>query len=90
MKEQLAVMIEHGVLNLVINGMPSILEIPTTLKMTIESLRFKPCYKWNAFNTIHRNLSHRPLIGFKPCYNWNAFNTEDRFLENLETELNKF
>ena len=37
------------VLNLVINGMPSILERATDTKNI--RLSFKPCYKWNAFNT---------------------------------------
>ena len=36
---------------------------------------FKPCYKWNAFNT-HEDCRNNPgLYGFKPCYKWNAFNT---------------
>ena len=37
------------VLNLVITGMPSILERATDTKNI--RLSFKPCYKWNAFNT---------------------------------------
>ena len=38
-----------GVLNLVINGIPS---IPYLLKLLlIPLLSFKPCYKWNTFNT---------------------------------------
>ena len=38
------------VLNLVINGMPSILS--TVLGANVpENRSFKPCYKWNAFNT---------------------------------------
>ena len=37
------------VLNLVISGMPSILL--TDFGHSISILGFKPCYKWNAFNT---------------------------------------
>ena len=37
---------------------------------------FKPCYKWNAFNTL--NVANKILyvFSFKPCYKWNAFNTD--------------
>ena len=39
------------VLNLVINGLPSILEEE---EVKISDLRsFKPCYKWITFNTVH-------------------------------------
>ena len=38
-----------GVLNLVINGIPSIQGCQNTKVKT--ELRFKPCYKWNTFNT---------------------------------------
>ena len=43
------------VLNLVINGMPSIHleEKPVLLRRR----SFKPCYKWNAFNTFNDNTS---------------------------------
>ena len=40
------------VLNLVINGMPS---IPINVAVSCGSTAvgsFKPCYKWNAFNTM--------------------------------------
>ena len=37
------------VLNLVINGIPSILWLGRRTKYFSES--FKPCYKWNTFNT---------------------------------------
>ena len=37
---------------------------------------FKPCYKWNAFNTKMAKLYiFNTTISFKPCYKWNAFNT---------------
>ena len=38
------------VLNLVINGIPSILYKVTSIPNTAV-LSFKPCYKWNTFNT---------------------------------------
>ena len=44
------------VLNLVISGIPSI------LKYTLESLLtddgFKPCYKWNTFNTLMVKINY--------------------------------
>ena len=42
------------VLNLVINGIPSILE-NDNISFRNAELSFKPCYKWNTFNTIRRN-----------------------------------
>ena len=37
---------------------------------------FKPCYKWNAFNTVFACTSATSDdFRFKPCYKWNAFNT---------------
>ena len=51
------------VLNLVINGMPSILERATDTKNI--RLSFKPCYKWNAFNTyLLRIYKKSGLAGF--------------------------
>ena len=38
------------VLNLVINGIPSILNQKICMKNICRS--FKPCYKWNTFNTL--------------------------------------
>ena len=38
-----------SVLNLVINGMPSIRY--NLFKLAVQANSFKPCYKWNAFNT---------------------------------------
>ena len=40
---------EFQVLNLVINGMPSIQKTNNNWPPVVDS--FKPCYKWNAFNT---------------------------------------
>ena len=42
-------MLVTRVLNLVINGMPSILSYKGGILW--RSYCFKPCYKWNAFNT---------------------------------------
>ena len=38
-------------------------------------LRFKPCYKWNTFNTIGEDPLKAYWRCFKPCYKWNTFNT---------------
>ena len=40
-----------SVLNLVINGLPSI-QITKTDKMVQNIKSFKPCYKWITFNTL--------------------------------------
>ena len=37
---------------------------------------FKPCYKWNTFNTDIQVVMLMNFGGFKPCYKWNTFNTE--------------
>ena len=36
---------------------------------------FKPCYKWNTFNTKSQKQIEINKLGFKPCYKWNTFNT---------------
>ena len=62
------------VLNLVISGIPSILQGLCYTQYLY--LRFKPCYKWNTFNTLKLSNSNNDLDrGFKPCYKWNTFNT---------------
>ena len=61
------------VLNLVINGIPSILQ--KGAQLTAPNTGFKPCYKWNTFNTENDFLIYLLEIGFKPCYKWNTFNT---------------
>ena len=67
---------EQSVLNLVINGMPSI-RYNFVIVQTQTVLSFKPCYKWNAFNTKkYQKCNFRKNKGFKPCYKWNAFNTK--------------
>ena len=43
------------VLNLVINGLPSILNVEIEPE-PFSSFRFKPCYKWITFNTLKNGL----------------------------------
>ena len=44
--------------------------------MIHSALCFKPCYKWNTFNTcVMRIVTNNIKGGFKPCYKWNTFNT---------------
>ena len=61
------------VLNLIINGIPSIQKKAITEEGITN--RFKPYYKWNTFNT--GGGYHQPLVkySFKPYYKWNTFNT---------------
>ena len=64
------------VLNLVINGLPSIHN--SYIKVEIGPNKcFKPCYKWITFNTkFKRELSMKNIDdSFKPCYKWITFNT---------------
>ena len=63
------------VLNLVISGIPSIHQLHSF--PFPPCLGFKPCYKWNTFNTlaVYWANSMTPYISFKPCYKWNTFNT---------------
>ena len=65
----------RSVLNLVINGIPSILFKKRMGKR--EEISFKPCYKWNTFNTVVMlHVAGFPAaVSFKPCYKWNTFNT---------------
>ena len=65
-----------GVLNLVINGLPSIQDFITGWK-NITVLGFKPCYKWITFNTkVMKDLGFMTNYkSFKPCYKWITFNT---------------
>ena len=48
--------IQDGVLNLVINGLPSILHQNINLLRIGLYQRFKPCYKWITFNTTISSL----------------------------------
>ena len=64
----------YSVLNLIINGIPSIL--PEGLKQMWSNLSFKPYYKWNTFNTkIEKLQAETEKQRFKPYYKWNTFNT---------------
>ena len=49
------------VLNLIINGLPS---IPTNSLLSIRNqlLRFKPYYKWITFNTYFVNHNNSPFL----------------------------
>ena len=64
------------VLNLVISGIPSILSFSLSI-LRVFNISFKPCYKWNTFNTLYSspNVSLNIFKSFKPCYKWNTFNT---------------
>ena len=62
------------VLNLVINGLPSIPFL--SVSQQAPSRSFKPCYKWITFNTIENELLKVfKAYRFKPCYKWITFNT---------------
>ena len=65
---------QNFVLNLVINGLPS---IPKLFNETVGDLleSFKPCYKWITFNTQTINNIQNEMASFKPCYKWITFNT---------------
>ena len=65
--------INTAVLNLVISGIPSIHKM--RILLSIRGKRFKPCYKWNTFNTIVITIDKDLDGSFKPCYKWNTFNT---------------
>ena len=62
------------VLNLVINGYPSILGDNGIINWSMVA-GFKPCYKWIPFNTFFISSSSPGTYGFKPCYKWIPFNT---------------
>ena len=46
-----------------------------TMQLAILLKRFKPCYKWNTFNTEEGAQVGEAGDSFKPCYKWNTFNT---------------
>ena len=68
------------VLNLIINGLPSIL---TTLspQSTLPLNCFKPYYKWITFNTKLPDsiINSVQYLSFKPYYKWITFNTQKMF-----------
>ena len=62
--------------------MPSILRFFDSVG--VDAYGFKPCYKWNAFNTDYIWVDNEEAYyRFKPCYKWNAFNTLD-FNKNID------
>ena len=64
----------YTVLNLVINGWPSIHKKYYMLNEPIVS--FKPRYKWMTFNTGQETVEvDRSQYSFKPRYKWMTFNT---------------
>ena len=67
-----------SVLNLIINGLPSIQGIR---QLSPEELKggFKPYYKWITFNTyLTWYRSVLLFFSFKPYYKWITFNTIPR------------
>ena len=75
-KMQVIYLQNTSVLNLVISGIPSILQMTGVFCITCFS--FKPCYKWNTFNTLLKEaLVLKKKWRFKPCYKWNTFNTDN-------------
>ena len=66
---------EDFVLNLIINGLPSIL---SSLIYHLYGYKwsFKPYYKWITFNTEEQVLEEVERLNcFKPYYKWITFNT---------------
>ena len=64
----------YEVLNLIINGLPSIL-IQDIQNIRTQQ-RFKPYYKWITFNTgAGCYYVYKGVKGFKPYYKWITFNT---------------
>ena len=66
---------DNYVLNLIINGLPSILEVFEAINGD-KTKGFKPYYKWITFNTVDPRVNSRRLEScFKPYYKWITFNT---------------
>ena len=64
------------VLNLIINGLPSIPEPLIRPGRLDYMIGFKPYYKWITFNTLHIWISKFVYsFCFKPYYKWITFNT---------------
>ena len=76
MMEKLAGMTDvelEGVLNLIINGLPLILN--HIIPISSNTNRFKPYYKWITFNTKSVVSGYLFSLSFKPYYKWITFNT---------------
>ena len=72
------------VLNLIINGIPSILKSIGNYGIRFSS--FKPYYKWNTFNTLVWAAAYDyRFVSFKPYYKWNTFNTNKYWGEDFLT-----
>ena len=70
------------VLNLVINGLPSIPRLTFHADLTCPNLSFKPCYKWITFNTLrYTAYTTNKKRRFKPCYKWITFNTNQNTVD---------
>ena len=67
---------KNKVLNLIINGLPSIHLNILQLDLLLQR-SFKPYYKWITFNTHVRLYFYlvKDILGFKPYYKWITFNT---------------
>ena len=62
-----------SVLNLIINGLPSICRYDT-INIGVD-LGFKPYYKWITFNILLLlHLQQLLMLRFKPYYKWITFN----------------
>ena len=74
-----------SVLNLIINGIPSIHQLwyPTIYGC----YGFKPYYKWNTFNTYSPGSVSTIAFSFKPYYKWNTFNTKTHENNILSQEV---
>ena len=79
-----------GVLNLIINGWPSILDFRTGSFTAIPNVSFKPYYKWMTFNTWYQYLNITDIQGFKPYYKWMTFNTKKRRLKKWKEYFKTF
>ena len=78
-----------GVLNLIIDGLPSILNMNLQAS---NMMSFKPYYRWITFNTLV--FASLMLMGltdsFKPYYRWITFNTLKQSTEKEYGEFLKF
>ena len=77
------------VLNLIINGLPS---IPMRNKMTkTDRMGFKPYYKWITFNTaMGKTAFALNLLSFKPYYKWITFNTQGGYNPSKSSYIGGF
>ena len=60
------------VLNLIINGLPSISMYLYLVK--VMKISFKPYYKWITFNMEIKKNPPKNINSFKPYYKWITFN----------------